>query len=314
MEIPMADNHIRAVRFDRYGGRDVLYIAQIPMPVPDAGEVVIAVRAAGINPGEVAIRTGALHDRFPATFPSGEGSDLAGVVTAVGTGVAEFAVGDEVLGFSWRRSSHATHTAVPATQLVRKPPELSWEVAGSLYVVGCTAYAAVRAVAATAGDTIAVSAAAGGVGSMVIQLLAQRSAHVLGIASPHNAAWLAAHGAIPVPYGDGLAARLRAAAPRGIDAFIDCFGPDYVQLAVDLGIPPQRIDTITALQKAQELGTKAEGSMAASTKDVLTELATLLAAGAIDLPIAATYPLDQVADAFAQLEQRHTHGKIVLIP
>ncbi|ETB54839.1 NADPH:quinone reductase, partial [Mycobacterium avium subsp. paratuberculosis 10-8425] len=154
----------RAVRFDRYGGREVLYVADIEMPAPGPGEVVVEVRAAGINPGEAAIRVGALHERFPATFPSGEGSDLAGVVTAVGPGVTEFAVGDEVLGFSLRRSSHATHTAVPVGQLIRKPPELSWEVAGSLYVVGVTAYAAVRAVAPQPGETVAVSAAAGGVG------------------------------------------------------------------------------------------------------------------------------------------------------
>ncbi len=309
-----SDNRARAVRFDRYGGRDVLYVAAIPMPVPAAGEVVVAVRAAGINPGEAAIRTGALHARFPATFPSGEGSDLAGVVTAVGARVAEFAVGDEVLGFSWRRSSHATHVAVPATQLIRKPPELGWEVAGSLYIVGCTAYAAVRAVDAQRGVTVAVSAAAGGVGSVVVQLLVLRGAHVLGIASPRNDAWLTEHGATPVPYGDGLADRLTAAAPQGIDAFIDCFGPDYVQLAVDLGIAPRRIETIAAFQKAQELGAKSEGSVSASTTKVLTEIADLAASGAIEIPIAATYPLDRVADAFAQLERRQTHGKIVLIP
>jgi NADPH2:quinone reductase len=195
----MAQQQARAVRFDRYGGRDVLYVAAIPMPAPAAGEVVVAVRAASINPGEVSIRMGALHDRFPATFPSGEGSDLAGVISAVGAAVDAFAVGDEVLGFSWRRSSHATHVAVPVTQLIRKPPSLSWEAAGSLYVAGCTAYAAVQAVQATAGDTVAVSAAAGGVGSIVVQLLALRGAHVLGIASPRHAVWLEAHGATPVP-------------------------------------------------------------------------------------------------------------------
>ena len=253
----------RAVRLDRYGGRDVLYVADVPMPAPAAGEVVVAVRAAGINPGETNIRTGALHDRFPATFPSGQGNDLAGVVTAVGESAGELAAGDEVLGFSWRRSSHATHVSVPVSQLIRKPPELSWDVAGSLYVAGCTAYAAVRAVDTRQGDTVAVSAAAGGVGTVVVQLLGVRSAQVLGIASPANAAWLTAHGAVPVRYGDGLAERLRAAAPEGIDAFIDLFGPDYVQLAADLGIPRDRIETIISFQKAEELGTKAEGSAGA---------------------------------------------------
>ena len=143
----MANPQTRAVRFDSYGGPEVLYVTDVERPEAGPGEVLVEVRAAGINPGEAGIRSGALHERFPATFPSGEGSDLAGVVVEVGSGVSYFAVGDEVLGFSFQRSSHATHTTVPVEQLIHKPTELSWEVAGSLYVVGATAYAAVRAVA-----------------------------------------------------------------------------------------------------------------------------------------------------------------------
>ncbi|MDX6585077.1 MAG: NADPH:quinone reductase [Solirubrobacterales bacterium] len=310
----MTRTRARAVRFDRYGGRDVLYVADVPMPVPAAGEALVEVRAAGINPGEAAIRSGVMHERLPASFPSGQGSDLAGVVTATGDGVTDFAVGDEVLGYSWRRSSHATHVAVPTSQLVAKPPELDWAVAGSLYVVGCTGYAAVRAVDPKPGETVAVSAAAGGVGTVVVQLLAARGVRVLGIASSANAEWLAAHGAKQVDYGDRLGERLSQAAPDGIDAFIDLFGPDYVRLALDLGLPPDRVETIISFQKAQELGTKAEGSVEASTPEILTKMAELVAAGTVEVPIAATYPLDQVADAFAELEQRHTRGKIVLIP
>ena len=304
----------RAVRFDRYGGRDVLYVADVPMPTPAAGEVVVAVRAAGINPGETSIREGRLRERFPATFPSGQGSDLAGVVTELGAGVDQWEAGDEVLGFSWQRSSHASHVAVPAGQLVRRPPALGWEVAGSLYVAGCTAYAAVRAVAAGPGDTVAVSAAAGGVGSIVVQLLRVRGAWAVGIASPANAEWLVAHGATPVAYGEELAERLEEAAPAGIDAFIDLFGPEYVQLAADLGIAPERIETIISWEKAGEIGAKAEGSATASTPEVLTEMAGLVASGAIEVPIAATFPLERVAEAFELLEQRHTRGKIVLVP
>ncbi|MEV0909054.1 NADP-dependent oxidoreductase [Streptomyces hokutonensis] len=304
----------RAVRFDRYGDRDVLHVTEVPMPSPAAGEVLVEVRAAGINPGEAAIRSGAMRERFPATFPSGQGSDLAGVVTALGDGVTDFGLGDEVLGFSWQRSSHATHVVVPVTQLIPKPAALSWEVAGSLYVVGCTAWAAVDAVAPKPGETVAVSAAAGGVGTVTVQLLAVHGAHVLGIASPANADWLTAHGATPVPYGDGLAEALTAAAPDGIDAFIDLFGPDYVQLAVDLGIPRDRIETIISFQKAQELGIKSAGSEGASTREVLTEMAGHVASGRIEIPVTATYPLDRVRDAYAELEQRHTRGKIVLIP
>jgi NADPH2:quinone reductase len=305
----------RAVRFDHYGDRDVLYIADVEIPVSSAGEVVVAVRAAALNPGEAAIRAGALEERFPATFPSGEGSDLAGVVSAVGEGVPEFTVGDEVLGWSERRFSHADYVAVPVTQLIRKPPALSWEAAGSLYVVGCTAFVAVRAVDVSPGDTVAVSAAAGGVGTVVVQLLRTKGATVLGIASEPNHEWLVAHGVIPVAYGEGLADRLKAAAPNGrIDAFIDLFGPDYVQLAVDLGIAKDRIETIISFERAYELGTKAQGSADGSTTEVLSAMAELVASGDIEIPIAATYPLEKVREAYAELEKRHTRGKIVLVP
>ena len=237
---------MRAVRFDRYGDRDVLYVADVDVPEPAAGEVLVEVRAAAINPGEASIRKGLLDERFPATFPSGEGTDLAGVVTAVGDGVSEFAPGDEVLGWSWQRSSHADYVTVPASQLVTKPEGLSWEVAGSLNVAGATAWAAVAAVEPQPGETVGVSAAAGGVGSIAVQLLRMRGARVIGIASAANHAWLLAHDVIGVEYGDGLEARVRDAAPDGLDAFVDTFGPEYVDLALALGVAPERIDTVTA--------------------------------------------------------------------
>jgi deazaflavin-dependent oxidoreductase (nitroreductase family) len=133
----------KAVQFDSYGGLEVLEVRDVPRPVPSAGEILVKVKAAGINISEAAIRSGAVQHIFPATFPSGQGSDLAGVVAELGSGVTGFAVGDEVIGFSSRRSSHAEYVTIPETQLTPKPVEVSWEVAGSLYVAGCTAYAAV---------------------------------------------------------------------------------------------------------------------------------------------------------------------------
>jgi NADPH:quinone reductase-like Zn-dependent oxidoreductase len=304
----------RAIRFDSYGHRDVLYVAEVDMPVPGPGEVVVEVRAAAINPGEASIREGHLHERWPASFPSGEGTDFAGVVHAVGEGVTGWAAGDEVIGWSWSRSSHAEYVAVPADQLVAKPAELSWEVAGTLNVAGTTAWAAVNAVAAGPGDVVAVSAAAGGVGVFTVQLLALKGARVLAIASEANHEWLRAHEAEPVAYGDGLADRLRATVPGGITAFIDLFGPQYVDLALELGVAPERINTIISFQRAAEVGAKAEGSAEAASTDVMAELARLAASGQLEVPIAATYPLEAVQDAFAELEQRHTRGKIVLIP
>jgi len=247
-------------------------------------------------------------------MPSPGPGEVAGVVTAVGPEVSQFSIGDEVLGFSLRRDSHATHVAVPVAQLIRKPAQLSWDIAGSLFVVGVTAYAAVRAVAPQPDETVAVSAAAGGVGSLVVQLLVLRKARVLGIAGADNADWLRAHGVTPIAYGDGLAARLREAAPNGIDAFIDLFGPDYVQLAVDLGVAPERINTTVSVQKARQVGAKSEAGADASTPQVLAEIADLVATGACDFDTAATFSIDQVADAFDELERRHTHGKIVLLP
>jgi NADPH:quinone reductase-like Zn-dependent oxidoreductase len=158
----------KAVQFDSYGGVDVLEVRDVPRPVPGAGEVLVEVRAAGINPSEAVIRSGALADQFPAAFPSGQGSDLAGVVAELGSGADGFALGDEVIGFSMRRSSHAEYVTVPANQLTAKPSEVSWEVAGSLFVA--TAYAAVRAVRLVAGETVAIAGAAGGVGSIAVQL------------------------------------------------------------------------------------------------------------------------------------------------
>lgn len=304
----------RAVRFDRYGDRHELYLADVPMPVAGPGQVVVEVRATGINPGESAIRRGDLHERFPARFPSGQGSDLAGIVVSAGAGADEFEVGDEVLGWSWQRSAHATHVAVPATQLVAKPRRLDWQVAGALYVVAAAATAAVNAVVPKPGDTVAVSAAAGGVGTLVVQLLAMRGATVLGIASPERGTWLRRHGAIPVPRGDDLPTRLQAAAPGGIDAFIDLYGPEYLQLAVDLGVSRERVETIISFDLAAKLGVKSIGSEEATSREMLSGIAELVASGRLDIPIAATYHLDQVVDAFGRLEQRHTHGKIVLIP
>lgn len=310
---------MKTVRFDAYGPVDNLQVADVEAPSAASGEVIVGVRAAGLNPGEAAIRQGYLDSMFPATFPSGQGSDLAGVITEVGPGVPNFAVGDEVMGWSDRRSSQAEYVSVPAEHLIAKPAGLSWEVAGSFYVAAVTAFAAVRAIAPQPGETVVVSAAAGGVGSLVVQLLKVRGAVVIGIASEANHDWLRAVGVTPVSYVDqpgagSLADRLRALAPNGVDAFIDTFGPDYVRLAVELGVARDRIETIIAFDLVSELGIKGEGSSDASTTEVLAEMAELVQSGQLQVEIAATYPLDRVREAYTELEKRHTRGKIVLIP
>src|SRR5580693_8563675 len=247
----------RAVRYDEFGGIDVLRVDEVERPVPGEGQVLVRVKAAGINPSEAVIRTGAVAELFPSTFPSGQGSDLAGVIEEVGTGVGGFSPGDEVIGFSNNRASQAELVLVEAGDLARKPENVSWEVAGGLYVAGV----------------------------------------------------------IPVAYGEGVADRIRAAAPGGVDAFIDTYGGGYVDLAIALGVAAGRIDTIADYAAAAKYGVKtAGGADAGPGGKVLAELAGLVAEGDLEVPTANVYPLARVREAYAELERRHTRGKIVLTP
>jgi NADPH:quinone reductase-like Zn-dependent oxidoreductase len=305
---------MKAVKFEKYGSVDVLHLEEVPRPAPKAGQVLIKVKAAGINPGEASIREGWLDKQFPTTFPSGEGSDLAGVIEEIGDGVTIFKVGDEVLGFTNNRGSHAEYVVADTDKIVPRPANVPWEAAGGLFVVGTTAYAAVRAVALKPGDTVVVSAAAGGVGSIAAQLAKNAGAKVIGLAGKDNQQWLIDHGIIGVIYGDGQEERIKTAANNKIDAFIDTFGKGYVDLAIQLGVPGDRINTIIDFEAVQKYKVKAEGSAKAATAEVLSELTGLIAAGKMDIPIAKTFPLSEVREAYRELEQRHTRGKIVLVP
>jgi NADPH:quinone reductase-like Zn-dependent oxidoreductase len=304
----------RAVRFDRYGGIDVLRVVEVDRPVPGPNQVLVRVKAAGINPGEVMIREGAFANRWPATFPSGQGSDLAGLVEEVGSAVQNVAVGDEVIGFTDNRASQAELVVVEADQLVHRPTHVPWDQAGALFVAGTTAYAAVRAVSLIAGDAVVVSGAAGGVGSIAVQLARNVGAEVLGLASAANHAWLTDHGVIPIAHGDGVAERIHAATGSRVDAFIDTFGGGYVELALELGVAADRIDTIIDFAAAAKHGVKTEGNSAAANAKVLAELAGLIDAGRLEIPIAKAYRLADVREAYQDLARRHTRGKIVLVP
>jgi NADPH:quinone reductase-like Zn-dependent oxidoreductase len=304
----------RAVRFDEYGDVNVLKVVDVQDPTPGPGQLLIRVKAAGINPGEAKIRQGLLHERWPSTFPSGQGSDLAGVVEAVGDGVSGFAAGDEVIGFTDDRSSQAELVVIDAENATRRPAGVPWEVAGALFVVGATAWAAVRAVDLSDSDTVVVSGAAGGVGSLAVQLARRTGATVIGLASEPNHEWLRSHGVIPLTYGDGVADRIREAAPDGVDALLDLVGGGYVDLALELGVAPDRIDTIADFEAISKHGVKGEGNAAGASAETMAELAALIDEGALELPIAASYPLDQVREAYTELERNHTRGKIVLVP
>jgi NADPH:quinone reductase-like Zn-dependent oxidoreductase len=306
---------VKAVRYDEFGGIDVLRVEEVERPVPGDGQVLVRVKAAGINPSEAIIRTGAVAALFPSTFPSGQGSDLAGVIEEAGAGAGGFSSGDEVIGFTNKRASQAELVLVEAGDLTRKPEKISWEVAGGLYVAGTTAWGTVHAVQPEEGETVLISGAAGGVGSLAIQLARHTGATVIGLASENNHEWLKSRDVIPVAYGDGVADRIRAAAPSGVHAFIDTYGDGYVELALALGVAAERIDTIVDFGAAAKHKVKTDGGTAAGPGTrVLAELAGLIADGHLEVPIANVYPLAQVREAYTELERRHTRGKIVLKP
>jgi len=302
----------KAVQLAAYGGLENIEIVDVAKPEPKAGEVVVRVIAAGTNPGEISIREGFLKDMYPMAFPFGQGTDFAGRVDSVGAGVTEFAPGDEVLGWSEERSAQAEYVLSRPERLVAKPPALDWYRAGSLKVVAATAVAAVRAVSLKPGDTVAISGAAGGVGSLAVQLAQRTGARVIGIASAESAPFLRSVGVEPLAYGDGLAERLRAATPKGLNAFIDLFGGGYIELAVALGVAPERINTIIDFAGAQKAGAKTDGSGAANTRETLASVANAIAWGDIVMPLMAIYPLAMLKEAYTELARRKAHGKIVL--
>jgi NADPH:quinone reductase-like Zn-dependent oxidoreductase len=305
----------RAVQIDRYGGVEVLEFREVARPVPGPGQVIVRVRAAGINIGEAKMRAGLVREIFPLTFPSGQGSDLAGVVEEMGAGVRNVTVGDEVIGYTDNRASHAEYVLVEASNLTPKPSQVPWEVAGALFVAGATGFAAVRAVAPTAGEIVVIAGAGGGVGVFAVQLAVRTGARVIALASERHHDWLRERGAVPIAYGDGVSDRIITAAEGApVAAFIDLVGGGYVELALELGIPTDRIDTVVDFPAIQQHGVKGEGGASAASAATLGELAALIAAGDLVVPIQRTYPLEQVREAFTELEAGHMAGKIVLIP
>ena len=305
---------MKAVRFDQYGGIDVLKVVDVPPPVPAAGEVLVQVKAAGINPGEAKIRDGLLDARWPATFPSGQGSDLAGIVAETGPGVTGVSAGEEVIGWTDTRSSQAEYAVVEAQHLTAKPAGVPWEVAGTLYVAGATAWAAVRAVSLTEGDTVAVSGAAGGVGVLAVQLARLAGATVIGLASEPHHAWLTGHGVIPVTYGDGVAGRIRqAATARSTRSSTRSARGTWSWPSSWASSRPASTPSPTS-RPSRSTGSRPRATRPAPAPSVLAELAGLIAAGQLEVPIAATFPLAQVQDAYRELGEGHTLGKIVLLP
>jgi NADPH:quinone reductase-like Zn-dependent oxidoreductase len=303
----------RAAQFFEYGDPDVIRVVETPAPTPSPGQVRLAVRAASVNPIDWKMVAGFMRDRMPLSLPAGVGTDVAGVVEQVGSGVSEFSVGDEVLGSSVTPSFADYALAEPAG-LVRKPSDVSWEVAGSLAAAGGTAFAALKQLGVKAGETLLIHAAAGGVGTFAVQLAVARGIRVIGTASKSNHFYLRCIGAEPVSYGDGLLERVRSVAPQGVDAVLDASGRGEIPLSIELTGDPERVLTLVAFDAA-DTGIQIHVDGAGSDLgDALREIVALLEQRRLAVPIWHVYPLAEVATAFKVSSAGHLVGKIVVLP
>jgi NADPH:quinone reductase-like Zn-dependent oxidoreductase len=307
----MTDTY-RSIAFTEFGDSGVLRVLERELPEPGPGQVRIAVRAAGVNPIDWKIRSGLMSEVFPTTFPAVPGGDVAGVIDAVGEGVSGFAAGDEVLGTGI--GGYAEYVLADPASLTRKPEALSWELAAALPAVVDTAYRALNLLNLGEGETLLIDGAAGGVGTIAVQLAVARGLTVVGTASEANHDYLRSLGAVPVQYGDGLAARVREAAPQGIDASFDASGRGSLGTLVELTGGSKRVVTIAAPDAADHGVHFTTGTPAERVPGALAEGAALAAEGKLALPIARAYPLAEAAAAQDESEAGHVRGKLVLVP
>jgi NADPH:quinone reductase-like Zn-dependent oxidoreductase len=300
------------VQFSEYGTSDVLKVVDVARPVAGPGQLRLAVRAAGVNPVDGKIMRGLMREVIPPDFPAGLGSDVAGVVDQIGSGVTAFKVGDEVLGGSLSPSYAEFALADPAA-LVHKPTALPWPVAATLAGAGGTAWAALDRLALTDGERLLIHAAAGGVGTFASQLAVARGAHVIGTASEANHEYLGRIGVTPVAYGPGLGERVRSIAPRGVDAVLDASGRGELPLSIDLAGGPERVLTLVAFD-AGDLGVQVHaGGAGPHLLRALEEMLDLIKQGRLQVAISGTYPLAEAAVAVDASSTGHVRGKIALV-
>ncbi|NUT32154.1 MAG: NADP-dependent oxidoreductase [Hamadaea sp.] len=299
---------MRAVVFDRFGPPEVLRLADLPDPQPGPGEVRVRVRAAGVQPFDVAVRAGQMT-HLPVSFPQQIGQEYAGVVDQVGVGVTGLSPGDEVLG-SAMLNAVAEYVVVAAENVVRKPAELDFPTAAGFVAAGQTATGALNELRIAAGETLLVHAAAGSVGTIAVQVAKRAGLTVVGTAGPANHDYLRELGAIPVAYGDGLAERVRTAAPHGVDVALDAAGRGAIAASVELIEDRKRIGTIVDDEGAREHGVHVV--RAARSPQRLADVIALAARGEIGMPIRA-YPWEDVVAAHRTVESGHGRGKVVLV-
>lgn len=301
---------IRAVRYERFGGPEVLDVVEVDPPHPGPGEVRVDVVVAGLNPADYKIFDGSGADRHGVWPPAGVGHDFAGVIDEVGENVTRFAVGDQVYGGK-RAEALADYVVIHEDDLlIHRPDGLSIEVAGALAIAGRTAYAGIDRLGVTAEDTVLVGGAAGGVGVIAAQLALLRGAVVIGTASEKNHDFLREVGVIPITYGAGLVDRIRDASPDGITAAFDTHGgTETIDAALELGVDITRVNTIAARGHRDARGA---GSVDAS-RDDLARLGELVAAGEVTIPIDCVYPIERVAEAYEYLMAGHLRGKVIVV-
>lgn len=300
---------MRAAAFHEFGGPHVLKEVDLPAPHAGPGQVRVRVRAAGVQPIDCAIRSGRRNSHLVSAFPHITGGEFAGQIDQVGPNVTGLRPGDQVLGYR-TQGTYAQYTVVPYDQVVIKPASMPWEIAAGLPGAGQAAHTAIEALGVRAGDTFLINGAAGGVGTVAVQLARHRKATVIGTASKDNHDYLRSLGAIPLTYGDGLADRIRALVPAGPDVALDAAGAAGLRVAVELLTSPDRVGTITARETYKESGARWIGSQRSAER--LDDLVRLYTAGVLRLHVRALYPLRKAAHAHRDVESGHGRGKVVL--
>ncbi|MFJ8661072.1 NADP-dependent oxidoreductase [Streptomyces sp. NPDC093795] len=309
---------MEAIVYEEFGGPEVLrHATGVAVPEPGPGEVRVKVAAVGLNPVDWKRRYGWVEEFYPTTFPAVPGLEFAGTVDKLGEGVTDLAVGDEVLG--WTKTGAYAQYAITGL-VVPKPAGLSWAAAASLPVAAETAQRVLDLIGVRAGETLFLHGAAGVVGSVGVQLAVAAGVTVIGSASESNHAYLRELGAIPVAYGDGLADRVRAAAPDGVDAVFDSAGHGVLPVAIELlggeeGAAKERIATIADVD-AEKHGIAFTGVMGDpdAVRAGLTAHARAAEAGTLTVRLADTLPLKEAARAQELSETGHVRGKLILIP
>ncbi|MGA5322901.1 NADP-dependent oxidoreductase [Streptomyces seoulensis] len=305
---------MKAISYRRYGGPEVLEYGEVPEPKVGPDQVLVRVRAAAVNPVDWKCREGYLDPILNTVFPVVTGWDVSGVVVRPGASVVEYAEGDEVMGYVREDllslGTFAEYIAAPVRTLARKPAALSFEEAAGLPLAGLTAYQVlVQILKVGRGDTVLIHAAAGGVGSLGVQLAAHLGARVIGTASERNHAFVRSLGGEPVDYGEGLAERVRGIAPEGVDAVFDTVGGETLKVSAQLLAPGGRLASI-ADPDVTEYGGRYW--FVRPDPEDLAKLSQLADQGAVSVHVDKTFPLEQTADAQRLSQEGRTRGKIVV--